>query len=129
MRAERRESFRKWATLVVSTLALMVTCLRDPIVLTLKSTVKEVIRDEMNRYEIASGADVRPDKRRDADTELLRRLDHEVAAIRDLAARNGVEHNTWMQVNNCLVSIEAKLDLLTKEYPKNPKLQSGKNRL
>jgi len=104
-----------------------VACLRDPIVLTLKGTVREVIRDEMDRYERDPVADTRRDKNRVEGAELLRRLDQEVAAIRELAAWNGAEHNTLLQVNNCLNSIEAKLDLLTKEHLRNPKQQSGRN--
>ena len=127
MRADSRESFRKWATLIVSALALLVTCLRDPLVLTLKSTVREVIRDEMDRYEKAPPADARQTKRSDTEAATLKNLEQEIAAIRDLASRNEAEHRTWLQVNNCLVAMEAKLDLLTKEHEQKPKPQKGDN--
>ena len=95
--------------------------------LTLKGTVREVIRDEMDRYGRDPIADTRRDKNRVEEAELLRRLDQEVAAIRELPAWKGAEHNTLLQVNNCLNSIEAKLDLLTKEHLRIPKQQSGRN--
>ena len=119
MKEDRKETFRKWATLGVSSLALMVTCLRDPIVLTLKSSVREVIRDEMDRYEIALAGDPRRDKRRETEAELLTRMNQELETLRDVVTRNGTDHVTMMQLNNCLISIESKLDLLTKTYQRD----------
>jgi hypothetical protein len=114
MKEDRKETFRKWATLIVSSLALLVTCFRDPIVLTLKSNVREVIRDEMDRYEIALAGDSRRDRRRETEAELLSRMNQELETLREVVTRNGTDRATLMQLNNCLISIESKLDLLTK---------------
>jgi len=57
---DRRESLRKWATLLASTLALLVTSLRDP--------------------------EARWDKHLGAESEVLRRLDRDVAAMREASA-------------------------------------------
>src|SRR5437879_13247631 len=45
------ELFLKWATLIVSSLALLVACLRYPLALTLKATVQDVLRQELSRSD------------------------------------------------------------------------------
>jgi len=86
---DRRESLRKWATLLASTLALLVTSLRDP--------------------------EAGWDNHLDAESEVLRRLDRDVAAMRDGAVASEVTYKLLLEMNNCLMAVETKLDVLMKE--------------
>src|SRR5438445_11579644 len=83
MTHDRRESLRKWATLLASTLALLVTSLRDPIGVSITTRQDELLRRELSRYETVSATEARWDKHLDAESEVLRRLDRDLAAIRD----------------------------------------------
>ena len=106
---------RKWATLVVSTLALLMTSLRDPVALALWPKEEELLRRELNRYETVSAAEARWDKHLDSQTEVLRRLDRDLAALRDEAVANEANHKLLLEINNCLVALETKLDLMANE--------------
>jgi len=92
MTHDRRESFRKWGTLLASTLALLVTSLRDPIALAFKAKQDEVLRREQSRYETVSATEARWDKHLDAESEVMRRLDRDLAAMRDGAVASEVTY-------------------------------------
>ena len=115
MTYDRRESLRKWATLLASTLALLVTSLRDPIAVSIKTRQDELLRRELSRYETVSATEARWDKHRDVESEALRRLDRDLAAMRDGAVASEAAYKLMLQMNNCLMAVETKLDLLMKE--------------
>jgi hypothetical protein len=116
MKEERTEWFRKWATLVVSTVALLVACLREPLTLTLKATVLEVMREELAKYETVSASDARCQKHQDSATEVLKRYERELSGLRDLVAAGEAHGRLLMQVSNRLSSLEAKLEELRREH-------------
>ncbi len=101
MTHDRRESFRKWGTLLASTLALLVTSLRDPIALSFKAKQDEVLRRELSLYET-----------------------RELAALRDGAVASEATYKLLLEINNCLMAVETKLDLLMKERQRD-RLQSS----
>ena len=115
MTYDRRESLRKWATLLASTLALLVTSLRDPIGVSITTRQDELLRRELSRYETVSATEARWDKHLDAESEVLRRLDRDLAAIRDGAVAIEATYKLLLEMNNCLMAVETKLDLLMKE--------------
>ena len=124
MTYDRRESLRKWATLLASTLALLVTSLRDPIGVSITTRQDELLRRELSRYETVSATEARWDKHLDAQSEIPRRLDRELAALRDGAVASEAAYKLLLEINNCLMAVETKLDLLMKERQRD-RLQSS----
>jgi len=129
MRSERTEYFRKWATLIVSTVALLITSLRDPILLTLKNTVKEVVHEELEKQSGLPLSEARREKQRDAEAELLKLLNEDLAPLRDLNAKNSADRGSSKSLYDCLASIEAKLDELAKESQRNRKSESDRTKV
>ncbi len=124
MTHDRRESFRKWGTLLASTLALLVTSLRDPIALAFKAKQDEVLRRELSLYETVSAAEARWEKHLDSQSEIPQHLDRELAALRDGAVASEATYKLLLEINNCLMAVETKLDLLMKERQRD-RLQSS----
>ncbi len=118
MTQTRKEFVLKWMTLVVSTLALLATCLRDPIALTLRATVIEVLHQELAGYETVAAAQARWQKQQDATSQLLNRCEQERAATRDLSAANQASAIALLQLSNRLSVLETRLDLLLQ--PREP---------
>jgi len=118
MTQTRKEFVLKWMTLVVSTLALLATCLRDPIALTLRATVIEVLHQELAGYETVAAAQARWQKQQDATSQLLNRCEQERAATRDLSAANQASAIALLQLSNRLSLLETRLDLLLQ--PREP---------
>ena len=115
MKYERTESFRKWATLIASTLALVVACVREPLALSLKAAILEVLRQELGRYETPSASEAKWQRQQEAANEVLRRCERELSALRDLAASEN--HARFLiEVSNRLSSLEVKIDQV-----KNPR--------
>jgi|SRR5437016_921930 len=85
-REERRELFVKWGTFIVSSVALLVACVRDPIIWTLRATIHEQLGAELAKYETISGASAKWAKHSDLGDELTKRLDHDLTVIQDAAA-------------------------------------------
>ena len=124
MTYDRRESLRKWATLLTSTLALLVTSLRDPIGVSIKTRQDELLRRELSRYETVSATEARWDKHLDAESEVLRRLDRDIAAMRDGVVASEATYKLLLEMHTCLTAVETKLDLLMKERQRD-RLQSS----
>ena len=124
MTHDRRESLRRWGTLLASTLALLVTSLRDPIALAFKAKQDELLRRELSLYETVSAAEARWEKYLDSQSEIPRRLDRELALLRDGAVTSEATHKLLLEINNCLKAVETKLDLLMKERQRD-RLQSS----
>lgn len=115
MKEERTEWFRKWATFVVSTVALLVACLREPMALTLKASVLEIIRGELTRYETVSSAEFRAQKNQDSVTEALKRFERELASLREITLAGPGHCKSWMEVSNRLSSLEIRLESLRRD--------------
>ena len=124
MTHDRRESFRKWGTLLASTLALLVTCLREPIALAFKAKQDEVLRRELSLFETVSASEARWEKHLDSQSEIPRRLDRELALLRDGAVASEATYKLLLEINNCLMAVETKLDLLMRERQRD-RLQSS----
>jgi len=114
---------RKWATLLTSTLALLVTSLRDPIGVSIKTRQDELLRRELSRYETGSATDARW-----TNTWTLKASsaafgsDIAPCATESLPARRLT--NCCWKMHTCLTAVETKLDLLMKERQRD-RLQSS----
>src|SRR6266540_4415045 len=115
MRDDRKESFRKWATFLVSALALLLTGLMGPIAFTLKATVKDLVRQELTGYETITASDSRWKAHQDYENEVLKRWEHDLAAVRDKATQSETNSFKLMtDVGNRLASLELKLEPIVK---------------
>ncbi len=129
MRDDRKESFRKWATFLVSALALLLTGLMGPIAFTLKATVKDLVRQELTGYETVTASDARWKAHQDYENEVLKRWEHDLAAVRDRASLTETNNIRLMiEVGNRLASLEMKLEPFIKQRQHDGKSQSGYDR-
>src|SRR5262245_1345759 len=115
MTQARKEFVLKWMTLVVSILALLSTCLRNPITLTLRATIIDELRQELGRYETIAASQARWQRQQDTANDLLNRCEQDRAAARDLAAANQASGAALLQLSNRLATLEARLDLLLQQ--------------
>ena len=119
MKEDRTEWLRKWATLVVSSVALLVACLREPLTLTLKATVQDMIRDELVKYETIAASDARWQRQQETMAEAIKRLERELSALRDIANAGDAHGKLLAEVSKRLSSVEMKLEAL-KRGPREP---------
>jgi len=125
-RNEQRESFRKWLTLAVAILALLPAYLMGPIAFTFKTTVKDLLRQELAGYEAATASDSILKAHQDYLNETLKRWGNDFAAAREKTASSETnDYKLMLDVSNRLSSIESKLDLLMRESQRDRKLQNG----
>src|SRR5262249_31727567 len=73
----------KWGTFIVSSVALAVACVRDPIIWTLRATIQDQLRAELSKYETISTANSKSEKHQDLGDELIKHLDHALAVFQD----------------------------------------------
>jgi small-conductance mechanosensitive channel len=108
-------------------LALLITTLREPIAVTLKGAMHEALLQELPKYETVVAANARLEKHSESENEILRRLEQNLAAIRDKATISESDHQLLVEVSHCLTSMETKLDLLIKEFQRDRKPPDVKN--
>ncbi len=126
MRDDHKESLRKWATFLVSALALLLTCLMGPIAFTLKATVRDLVRQELTGYETVTSSDARWKAHQDYETEVLKRWEHDLAAVRERATSSETNNFKLMiDVGNRLTSLEIKLEPLLRQRQHEGKFQTG----
>ena|SRR2546425_769766 len=126
MRADRKESLHKWINVLVPALSLLLAGLMGPIAFTLKSTVKDLVRQELASYETVAASDARLKAHQDYLNEVLKRWTNDFAAVREKATLNETsDHKLMLELGNHLASIESKLELLMGEHQRDRKLQSG----
>jgi hypothetical protein len=126
MKAERKESLRKWVNVLVPALSLLLAGLMGPIAFTLRSTVKDLVRQELASYETVATSDARLKAHQDYLNEVLKRWANDFAAVREKAASSDTnDYKLMLELGNRLSSIESKLELLMGEYHRDRKLQSG----
>jgi hypothetical protein len=119
MRAVRKESLRKWVNVFVPALSLLLAGLMGPIAFTLKSTVKDLVRQELASNETVASSDARLKAHQDYLNEILKRWANDFAAVREKAALSETnDHKLMLELGNRLSSIESKLELLTGERRK-----------
>ena len=119
MKAERKESLRKWVNVMVPALSLLLAGLMGPIAFTLKSTVKDLVRQELASYETVAASDARLKAHQDYLNEVLKRWANDFAAVREKAALSDTnDHKLMLELGNRLSSIETKLELLMGEHRK-----------
>ena len=122
MKAERKESLRKWVNVSVPALSLLLAGLMGPIAFTLKSTVKDLVRQELASNETVAASDARLKAHQDYLNEVLKRWANDFAAVREKSASSETnDHKLMLEVGNRLSSIESKLEILTREYQRDRK--------
>ena len=122
MRDDRKELFRRWAAFFISALALLLTCLTGPIAFTLRATMKDLLRQELVAYETVAAADARWKAHQEYENEVLKRWEHDLAAVREKSALG--ETNSFRHVlefNDRLWSVETKLEQLIKQHQREGK--------
>src|SRR5213594_789825 len=123
MKAERKESLRKWVNVSVPALSLLLAGLMGPIAFTLKSTVKDLVRQELASYETVAASEARLKAHQDYLNEVLKRWANDFAAVREKSALNETnDHKLMLELGNRLSSIESKLELLMGEHQRAKKL-------
>ena len=126
MKAERKESLRKWVNVSVPALSLLLAGLMGPIAFTLRSTVKDLVRQELASYETVAASDARLKAHQDYLNEVLKRWANDFAAVREKSASSETnDYKLMLELGHRLSSIESKLELLMGEYQRDRKFQSG----
>jgi len=126
MKAERKESLRKWVNVMVPALSLLLAGLMGPIAFTLKSTVKDLVRQELASYETVAASDARLKAHQDYLNEVLKRWANDFAAVREKSASSETnDYKLMLELGNRLSSIESKLELLMADHQREKKSQSS----
>ena len=115
-REERRESFVKWGTFIVSSVALVVACVRDPIIWTLRATIHEQLGAELAKYETISSASAKWTKHSELGDELTKRLDHDLTIIQDAAAAARTSQVLLLELARRLSLVETNIQTFTREF-------------
>lgn len=123
-REERRETFVKWGTFVVSAVALAVACVRDPIIWTLRATIQDQLRAELSKYETISTANAKWENHRDVGDELLHRLDRDLAVIQQVAATANTNEFLLLDLARRLALVETNIQTFTREFQISQKSDS-----
>ncbi len=122
MKAERKETLRKWVNLSVPVLSLLLAGLMGPIAFTLKSTVKDLVRQELTSFETVAASDARLKAHQDYLNEVLKRWANDFAAVREKSASSETnDYKLMLELGHRLSSIESKLELLTREHQRERK--------
>jgi len=125
MRADQKESLRRGVNVLVPALSLLLAGLMGPIAFTLKSTVKDLVRQELTRNETVAASDARLKAHQDYLNEVLKRWANDLALVREKAAVSETnDHKLMLELGNRLSSIESKLELLMGEQKREKKLPS-----
>ena len=126
MKTERKESLRKWVNVMVPALSLLLAGLMGPIAFTLKSTVKDLVRQELASFETVAASDARLKAHQDYLNEVLKRWANDLAAVREKSAMSETnDHKLMLELGNRLASIESKLEVLMGEQKREKKLESS----
>ena len=126
MKAERKESLRKWVNVMVPALSLLLAGLMGPIAFTLKSTVKDLVRQELASYETVAASDARLKAHQDYLNEVLKRWANDFAAVREKSASSDTnDYKLMLELGHRLSSIESKLEVLMGEYRRERQLQGS----
>jgi len=126
MRADQKESLRKWVNVLVPALSLLLAGLMGPIAFTLKSTVKDLVRQELASNETVAATDARLKAHQDYLNEVLKRWANDLAVVREKSAVSETnDHKLMLELGDRLSSIESKLEVLMGEQRREKKLPSS----
>ena len=126
MRADQKESLRKWVNVLVPALSLLLAGLMGPIAFTLKSTVKDLVREELASNETVAATDARLKAHQDYLNEVLKRWANDLAVVREKSAVSETnDHKLMLELGDRLSSIESKLEVLMGEQRREKKLPSS----
>jgi len=131
MKSESKATLLKWATLTVAFLALVPAYLMGPIGFTLKATVKDMLRQELATHETTAASEVKwkaQQAQQDRENEVLKRLEYDLAVVRDRAVLNESNHTKLLtEFDTRLTSLETQLKRLRMEMKSNGKWPSDAN--
>ena len=126
MKTERKETLRKWVNVSVPVLSLLLAGLMGPVAFTLKSTVKDLVRQELASYETVAASDARLKAHQDYLNEVLKRWANDFAAVREKSASSDTnDYKLMLELGHRLSSIESKLEVLMGEYRRERQLQGS----
>ena len=113
MRADREESLRKWVNVLVPALSLLLAGLMGPIAFTLKSTVKDLVRQELASSQTVAASEARLKAHQDYLNEVLKRWANDFAAVREKSTSSETNDSKLMlELGHRLSSIESKLEVV-----------------
>jgi len=122
MKVDRKESLRKWVNVLVPALSLLLAGLMGPIAFTLKSTVKDLVRQELAGSQTVAASEARLKAHQDYLNEVLKRWANDFAAVREkVALRETNDYRVMLELGNRLSSIESKLELLMEDHQREKK--------
>ncbi len=122
MKVDRKESLRKWVNVLVPALSLLLAGLMGPIAFTLKSTVKDLVRQELASTQTVAASEARLKAHQDYLNEVLKRWANDFAAVREkVALRETNDYRVMLELGNRLSSIESKLELLMEDHQREKK--------
>src|SRR6185503_15547611 len=128
MRADRKESLRRWVNVAVPALSLLLAVLMGPIAFTLKSTVKDLVRQELASKETVAASDARLKAHEDYLNEVLKRWANDFAALREKVASGETnDYKVILEIGHRLSSIESKLELLMRNQLRERNSHSGQD--
>ena len=126
MKAVRKESLRKWANVLVPALSLLLAGLMGPVAFTLKSTVKDLVRQELASNETVAASDARLKAHQDYLNEVLKRWANDLATVHEKSASSETnDYKLMLELGHRLSSIESKLEVLMGEYRRERQLQGS----
>ncbi len=107
---------------MVPALSLLLAGLMGPVAFTLKSTVKDLVRQELASNESVAASDARLKAHQDYLNEVLKRWANDFATLREKAAsRETNDYKAVLELGNRLSSIDSKLSLLMEERQREKK--------
>src|SRR5262245_51861349 len=122
MRDDQTQAIRKWATILVPALALVLACLTGPVAYALKVTVKDLVRQELSAYQTVAASEAKWKSFEDYQNEVSKRWEHDLAPLRDKPVLTDTNYAKWFaEVGSRLSSLEAKLILLMADPPRDKK--------
>ena len=128
MRADRKESLRRWVNVSVPALSLLLAGLMGPVAFTLKSTVKDLVRQELTSNETVAASDARLKAHEDYLNEVLKRWANDFAALREKVASGETnDSKVILEIGHRLSSIESKLELLMRNQLRERNSQGGQD--
>src|SRR5881394_1175720 len=126
MKIVQKALLQKWVNVLVPVLSLLLAGLMGPIAFTLKSTVKDLVRQELASKETVAASDARLKAHEDYLNEVLKRWANDLALVREKAAVSETnDHKLMLDLGNRLSSIESKLEILMEEHKRERKLESS----
>jgi len=128
MKVVQKALLQKWVNVLVPVLSLLLAGLMGPIAFTLKSTVKDLVRQELASKETVAASDARLKAHEDYLNEVLKRWANDFAALREKVASGETnDYKVILEIGHRLSSIESKLELLTGNQQRERKSQGGQD--